>query len=54
MALVIDGLDNRGIGEALGISPRTVEVHKSRVMAKLGVRNLAELIQVTQAVQRRK
>jgi two-component system, LuxR family, response regulator FixJ len=49
MALVIDGLDNRGIGERLGISPRTVEVHKSRVMAKLGARNLAELIRIAQA-----
>lgn len=49
MALVIDGQDNRTIGAALGISPRTVEVHKSRVMAKLGARNLAELIRIAQA-----
>ena len=44
--LVVDGVDNRGIGECLGISPRTVEVHKSRVMTKLGARNLAELIRI--------
>ena len=49
MALVIDGLDNRTLGERLGISPRTVEVHKSRVMAKLGARNLAELIRIAHA-----
>lgn len=49
MALVIDGMDNRGIGEKLGISPRTVEVHKSRVMTKLGARNLAELVRIAQA-----
>jgi DNA-binding NarL/FixJ family response regulator len=49
MALVVDGLDNRGIGERLGISPRTVEVHKSRVMDKLGARNLAELIRIAKA-----
>ena len=49
MALVIDGLDNRAIGTALGISPRTVEVHKSRLMTKLGARNLAELIRIAQA-----
>ena len=42
--LVVAGLDNRDVGARLGISPRTVEVHKSRVMSKLGVRNLAELI----------
>ncbi|HEX6361655.1 MAG TPA: response regulator [Albitalea sp.] len=49
MALVIDGLDNRTVGERLGISPRTVEVHKSRVMAKMGARNLAELIRMAHA-----
>jgi two-component system response regulator FixJ len=49
MALVIDGMDNRSIGASLGISPRTVEVHKSRLMTKLGARNLAELIRIAQA-----
>src|SRR5205085_11200695 len=51
MALVVDGLDNRSIGAKLGISPRTVEVHKSRVMTKLGARNLAELVRIAQASQ---
>lgn len=49
MALVVEGMDNRGIGAQLGISPRTVEVHKSRLMTKLGARNLAELIRIAQA-----
>jgi two-component system response regulator FixJ len=49
MALVIDGMDNRSIGTKLGISPRTVEVHKSRLMTKLGARNLAELVRIAQA-----
>ncbi len=44
--LVVAGADNATIGTQLGISPRTVEVHKSRLMAKLGVRNLAELIRL--------
>ena len=42
--LLIEGLNNASIGLALGISPRTVEVHKSRLMSKLGVRTLAELV----------
>lgn len=46
MALLTLGLHNREIGVRLGISPRTVEVHKARIMSKLGVRNLAELIRV--------
>jgi FixJ family two-component response regulator len=49
MALVVEGVDNRALGERLGISPRTVEVHKARVMSKLGARNLAELIRIVHA-----
>lgn len=49
MALVVEGLDNRRLGERLGISPRTVEVHKARVMVKLGARNLADLIRMAHA-----
>lgn len=38
------GLNHREVGERLGISPRTVEVHKGRVMEKLGTKTLAELL----------
>jgi len=38
------GLHAKEIAAVLGISPRTVEVHKTRIMAKLGVRNVAELV----------
>jgi RNA polymerase sigma factor (sigma-70 family) len=46
--LLVQGLHNREVAEQLGISPRTVEVHKARVMAKLGARNLVELIRVVE------
>jgi RNA polymerase sigma factor (sigma-70 family) len=38
------GLHAKEIGAALGISPRTVEVHKTRIMEKLQVRNIGELV----------
>jgi|CXWL01.1.fsa_nt_gi FixJ family two-component response regulator len=38
------GLHAKEIATRLDISPRTVEVHKTRIMAKLGVRNVAELV----------
>ena len=38
------GLHAKEIATVLGISPRTVEVHKTRIMEKLGVRNVAELV----------
>lgn len=46
MALMVKGLHNRRIAEELHISPRTVEVHKARVMDKLGVKNLVELVRL--------
>jgi FixJ family two-component response regulator len=46
MELVVGGLHNRDIAEALGISARTVEVHKARVMAKLQVDNLPDLVRL--------
>lgn len=48
------GYDNRAIAERLGISHRTVEVHKTRLMRKLGVRTLPELIARTGRLVRRK
>lgn len=53
MALVIDGRDNQTIAGQLGISPRTVEVHRSRVMSKLGARNLPELVRIAGGLARR-
>lgn len=41
---IAQGLTHREVGERLGISPRTVEVHKGRVMDKLGTKTLAELL----------
>jgi len=43
MRLVIDGKPNKLIADALGISVRTVEVHRARVFDKMGVRSAVEL-----------
>jgi len=42
----VNGLHAKEIAAALGISPRTVEVHKTRIMDKLEVRNVAELVRL--------
>jgi RNA polymerase sigma factor (sigma-70 family) len=44
LKLAARGLHAKEIASDLGISSRTVEVHKSRIMEKLGVRNVAELV----------
>lgn len=46
MDLLVDGLANREIANRLEISPRTVEVYKARLMEKLGVKTLADLIRL--------
>lgn len=44
--LLIDGLSSREIGEELGISKKTVEVHRCRVREKLGIDTVAELVRM--------
>jgi two-component system, LuxR family, response regulator FixJ len=46
LTLVAEGKTNREIGLSLGISPRTVEIHRTRSIAKMGVRSTAEAIGV--------
>ena len=43
MRRVIDGLPNKLIADQLGISVRTVEVHRARVFEKMGVKSAVEL-----------
>jgi two-component system response regulator FixJ len=44
--LVAEGTANKAIASALGISERTVEVHRSQVMKKLDARTLAQLVRI--------
>ena len=47
MDLVVIGKHNREIAEELGISARTVEVHKARMMTKLHVRGVPDLVRLS-------
>ncbi|MDC7787657.1 response regulator [Rhodoplanes sp. TEM] len=46
LALATAGLSNKEIAARLGISPRTVEIHRAWVMERMGARNLAELVRM--------
>ena len=45
LRLLADGLSMKQIGPVLGITPRTVAFHKYQMMAQLGLRSSAALIQ---------
>lgn len=42
---IVEGKTSKAIGAELGISPRTAEAHRARIMAKLRARSLAEVVQ---------
>jgi two-component system response regulator FixJ len=46
MGLVIAGKPNKIIAADLGISPKTVEIHRGRVMDKMQVESVAELVRL--------
>ena len=48
LAQVADGKTSKEIARSLGISPRTIEVHRSHIMGKLGADSLADLIRIGQ------
>jgi RNA polymerase sigma factor (sigma-70 family) len=47
MDLIVAGRHNRDIADEMGISTRTVEVHKARVMQKLRVDSIAQLVRLS-------
>jgi len=52
MELVVAGMLNKQIAGELGMAEKTVKVHRGRVMQKLGVTSVAELVRVVQKRRR--
>jgi FixJ family two-component response regulator len=51
---LVDGASNKEIARQLGISPRTIEVHRARIMEKLGAKNIADLIRLVMSEGRKR
>ncbi|QIK38078.1 response regulator transcription factor [Caldichromatium japonicum] len=54
LLLTTRGLTNKDIARQLGISPRTVENHRARMMEKMGAANLAELCRLASICEPRR
>ncbi|HEY5623605.1 MAG TPA: response regulator [Gammaproteobacteria bacterium] len=52
MELVVRGHANKVIAQDLGVSQRTVEIHRARVMEKMGMRSLAALVRAVEKTRR--
>lgn len=50
--LIAEGLTSRAAGIKLGISHRTVEIHRAHVMRKVGARNSAHLVHIISTLTR--
>jgi FixJ family two-component response regulator len=50
MALVVTGMLNKQIAAALGTSEKTVKVHRARVMQKMRVSSVAQLVLLAEKV----
>jgi len=46
LAQFVAGASNKEAGRQLGISPRTIEVHRARIMEKLGAKNIADVVRI--------
>jgi RNA polymerase sigma factor (sigma-70 family) len=44
--LMVKGKQNKQIAQDLGVSPRTIEIHRSRVMEKMDAHSVAELVRM--------
>jgi RNA polymerase sigma factor (sigma-70 family) len=51
MQFVITGMLNKQIGGELGVSEKTIKVHRGRLMQKLGITSVAELVQMVQRAE---
>jgi FixJ family two-component response regulator len=51
MQLVVTGMLNKQIAAELGTAEKTIKVHRGRVMKKLGITSVPELVRLVEAAR---
>ena len=52
LAQLLTGASNKEVARQLGISPRTIEIHRAHIMGKLGAKNAADLVRIVMSERR--
>jgi FixJ family two-component response regulator len=52
LAQLVTGASSKEAAAELGISPRTIEIHRSHIMGKLGAKNIADLVRIVMSERR--
>lgn|SRR5262249_4150505 len=52
LARLLTGASNKEVARQLGISPRTIEIHRAHIMGKLGAKNAADLVRIVMSERR--
>jgi FixJ family two-component response regulator len=50
---LVTGASTKEAAAQLGISPRTIEIHRAHIMGKLGAKNIADLVRIVMSERRR-
>jgi len=53
LAQLVTGASSKEAAAQLGISPRTIEIHRTHIMGKLGAKNIADLVRIVMSERRR-
>ena len=51
LGMIVAGESNKGVAHHLGISDKTVEAHRAKVMEKMEARSLAELMKTVMVLE---
>src|SRR5437899_2603389 len=52
LAQLVTGASNKEAARQLGISPRTIEIHRANIMTKLEAKNVADLVRIVMSERR--